>query len=193
MSRTKNGMLRRCLKGIADLTTPFDDNYQKWESKNRWLRSAGVDIHPQGVVIGEGFQCLTGLEERIHIDKYVAIGQNWHCWNFNEVTIGRFSMIAADVTFTNGGHDTSTFEPSSGPLEIGKGCWIGNGVRIVGPLTIGNNAIIAAGAIVVRDVPENSIVGGIPAKLIRMRELPKKVWHLGNIYFDPRTFDVTDD
>jgi acetyltransferase-like isoleucine patch superfamily enzyme len=45
--------------------------------------------------------------------------------------------------------------------------WIGPGVRILGEVTVGSNSIIGANAVVTRDVAENSVVGGVPAKLIR--------------------------
>jgi len=77
-------------------------------------------------------------------------------------------------------------------LKIGKGAWIGNGARIIGGVTIGNNAIVAAGSVVIRDVPESAIVAGVPAKVIGMRELPNKVWHLGGTYFDPLTFAIAE-
>lgn len=98
-------------------------------------------------------------------------------------------MFAADVTLTNGGHHPDTFIPFSGPLKVGNGCWIGNGARIVGSLTIGDNAIVGAGAVVIRDVPAGSIVAGVPARKIGERALPEKVWHLGNTFFDPITFE----
>lgn len=50
---------------------------------------------------------------------------------------------------------------------IGKGSWIGAGVTICPGVTIGENTIVAAGAVVTKDMPDNSIVGGVPAKVIR--------------------------
>ncbi len=147
--------------------------------------------HP-GVAIDSQFYCLTGQEDNIHIGAYAVIGVGARFWSFNEIRIGKFCMFAADVTLTNGGHDRNTFEPFSGPLVIGNGCWIGNGARIIGPLTIGENAIIGAGAVVVSDVPQNSIVVGVPARVIGYRNLPEKVWHLGNTWFSPHTFEVIE-
>jgi acetyltransferase-like isoleucine patch superfamily enzyme len=190
---SNNGLLRKIFKYIADIRTPFAHSYTNWESKNYWLRLAGINISSKGVAIDHGFQCLTGQEENIFIDDYAAIGIGGKFWNFNEIRVGKFCMFAADVTLTNGGHDRNTFEPFSGPLIIGNGCWIGNGARIIGPLTVGDNAIIGAGALVVNDVPAGSIVVGIPAKVIGLRSLPSKVWHLGNMYFCPHTFQIVKE
>lgn len=55
-------------------------------------------------------------------------------------------------------------------IFIGDNCYIGTGVTIMGPIKIGNNVTIAAGAVVVKDVPDNAIVGGNPAKIIRIKE-----------------------
>lgn len=147
----------------------------------------GIDIG-KNVAIGQGFSCLAGQEEFIRIDDYAAIGTGARVWNFNEISIGKFCMFAADVTLVNGGHDKNSLEPYSGSLVIGNGCWIGNGARIVGPLVIGDNAIVGAGSLVIRDVPPGSIVAGVPAKVIGKRELQEKVWHLGGEYFSPFTF-----
>lgn len=53
-------------------------------------------------------------------------------------------------------------------IEIGDNCYISTGVVILGPVTIGNNVTIAAGAVVTHDVPDNALVGGVPAKIIRI-------------------------
>jgi acetyltransferase-like isoleucine patch superfamily enzyme len=193
MKALKNPLARRLFKFIANLLTSSSTDIKKWEIKNIFLRLSGLDISKKGVAIDVGFQCLSGLEENIHIDDHAAIGSNCNFWNFNEIKIGKFSMIAANCTFTNGGHDKDSLVPFSGPLVIGSGCWIGNGARIIGPLTIGENAIIGAGALVIRDVSPGTIVAGVPAKVISERKLPSKVWHFGNTYFCPQTFKKIED
>ncbi len=182
---------RKFCKLIANFLTPVEHVWHKWEHKNVWLRRAGINIG-KNVAIDYGFTCLTGLENNILIKDYAALGIGLKIWNFNEVIVGKFSMFAAEVTLVNGGHDPNTFLPFSGPLVIGNGCWIGNGARIIGPLTVGNNSIIGAGAVVVKDVPENSIVVGVPAKVIGYRELPEKVWHLGNTFFSSKSFELME-
>lgn len=182
---------RKICKWVADIITPAGAGLPAWERKNRWLRRAGMRIG-HGAAIDYDFQCLTGLEENITLEDHVVLGIGVKIWNYNSVSIGRFSMFAADVTLVNGGHDKNSFEPFSGPLSIGRGCWIGNGARIVGPVTIGDNVIVGAGAVVVQDVPAGSIVAGVPAKIIGVRDLPDKVWHLGDLYFCPRTFTLIE-
>lgn len=187
---TYSVFLRRVFKKIAEALTPAELHQRGWERKNNWLRLAGLDISDDGVAISGGFRCLDGNEENIHIGSHVAIGHNLHLWNFGDVHVGEFSMIAADVTVSNGWHDKTTFVPSSGAVIIGKGCWIGVRAMIVGGVSIGENAIVAAGALVNKDVPPNSIVAGVPARVIGMRELPSRVWHFGDVYFCPHTFQI---
>ena len=54
-------------------------------------------------------------------------------------------------------------------IVIGNDCYISTGVTILAPITIGNNVTIAAGAVVTKDVPDNCVVGGIPAKILKMK------------------------
>lgn len=162
-----------------------------WKWKNYFLRKSGLHIG-ENVGIDSGFYALPFSEGQISIDDHTIIGQNCKVYAFNTVSIGKFNMFAADVTIANGWHDKDTFEPSSGKLSIGSGCWIGNGARLIGAITVGDNAIIGAGAVVVEDVPENAIVTGVSAKRIGFRTLPKKVWHLNNTYFCPRTFTLVE-
>lgn len=186
-----NAYYKKACKRVANILTPTEHKWDDWERKNKWLKRAGIKMG-KNVAIDHSFVCLTGLEENITIEDYAALGIGLKIWNFNEVIIGAFSMFAAEVTLVNGGHNTNTFEPFSGPLRIGKGCWLGSGARIIGPLTIGNNSIVGAGTVVVKDVPENAIVVGVPGKVIGYRKMPDKVWHLGDMYFSPYTFQVVE-
>ena len=60
------------------------------------------------------------------------------------------------------------------PIVIGRNAWLGADVKILAGVTIGENAIVAAGAVVSKDVPANTIVGGVPAKEIREIRTDKK-------------------
>jgi acetyltransferase-like isoleucine patch superfamily enzyme len=190
--KAKNPYLRIFLKWLANSLTPTRHDYLLWEKKCQMLRRAGIEIGTK-VAIDRGFTCLTGQEEFIHIGDYATIGIGARFWNYDHIHIGRFCMFAADVTLVNGGHDVNTLKPFSGPLTIGNGCWIGNGARIIGPLVVGDNAIVAAGAVVVGDVPAGAVVAGVPARVIKIRDLAEKQWHLGNTWFSPYTFESVED
>ena len=56
------------------------------------------------------------------------------------------------------------------PVTIGNDVWIGGNVTILPGVNIGNNVVIAARAVVTKDVPDNSLIGGVPAKIIRQLE-----------------------
>lgn len=56
---------------------------------------------------------------------------------------------------------------STAPIHVGDRVWIGAGVTILPGIRIGNDAVVAAGAVVTKDVAERTLVGGVPAKLIR--------------------------
>lgn len=106
----------------------------------------------------------------------------------SEIRIGKFCSIAPNVRiFLAGEHKTASVATypfnymflsgrklpqnigSKGSIVIGNDVWIGDGVLILSGVNIGDGAVVAARAVVSKDVPPYSIVGGIPAKLIRMR------------------------
>lgn len=181
-------MLTFLLKFLAEISTPNAHIPWRWEFKNIFLRRIGMEIGC-GVAIDNGFEWLSS--EGVIVNEYAAIGKNVHFYNFSKIHIGRFAMFAGDVVLANGGHDKDTFLPFSGEMTIGNGVWIGTGAKIIGAnLTVGDNAIVGAGAVVIDDVPPGAIVAGVPARVIGQRNLPDKVWHLGNTYFCPRTFEM---
>lgn len=91
------------------------------------------------------------------------------------VRIGDYVMIGPHTLITTVNHPISPmgrrkYLSVAKPVTIGNDVWIGGNVTILPGVTIGNNVIVAAGAVVTKDVPDNSLVGGVPAKLIRTIE-----------------------
>jgi len=87
----------------------------------------------------------------------------------SKITIGKECTIARDVVIRD--YDAHIIETPyyeiSKPIEIGNHVWIGNRAMILKGVKIGDGSIIAAGAIVTHDVPENCIAGGVPAKILK--------------------------
>lgn len=112
----------------------------------------------------------TDCGRNIKVGKNVFINS---CCNFQDqggVTIGDGSLIGHKAVFATLNHglapeDRSTLYPS--PIVIGKNVWVGASATILPGVTVGDNAIIAAGAVVTKDVPANTVVAGVPAKVIR--------------------------
>ena len=65
--------------------------------------------------------------------------------------------------------DDPKFKASFKPIHIGHHCWIGTGTTVLQDVTIGDGAIVAAGAVVTKDIPPYEVWGGVPAKFIRKR------------------------
>lgn len=91
----------------------------------------------------------------------------------NRIIIEDHVRIAPNVRLHASGHDID--DPTldrhvGGEIRVREGAWIGAAAIVLPGITIGENAIVAAGTIVTKNVPSNAIYGGNPAKLIRMRE-----------------------
>ncbi|MFM2228775.1 MAG: Galactoside O-acetyltransferase [Bacteroidota bacterium] len=88
---------------------------------------------------------------------------------FNSITIGENVAISENVTiWDSDAHKIIGKETEmSKPIHIGDHVWIGCNVTILKGVTIGNGAVVAAGSVITSNVPENSLVGGVPAKLLK--------------------------
>lgn len=75
------------------------------------------------------------------------------------------NVVLATLNHAKSPNDRGTMIPA--PIHIGKHVWIGSNSTILPGVTIGDGAIVAAGAVVSKDVPENAIVGGVPATILR--------------------------
>lgn len=97
------------------------------------------------------------------------------------LVIGNHTDIASEVMILNSEHDINSvgFDPIEEPVEIGDYVFIGPRAVILPGVKIGKGAIVGAGAVVTRDVAENKVVGGVPAKEIGDRELKDLHYRLG--------------
>ena len=87
------------------------------------------------------------------------------------VDIGDDVMIGPNVQLISGGHsldpETRRSVSTCAPVRIGRGVWIGAGATILPGVTVGDDAVVAAGAVVTRDVAPRTLVGGVPASVMR--------------------------
>jgi acetyltransferase-like isoleucine patch superfamily enzyme len=143
--------------------------------KIRLFSAAGMNV-AQPLFIDRGFRCIQ--PRHISIGHHSSFGHDNHIWAFTPVRIGHHTMTAKDLLIISASHDVSTFEPLGGQeITIGPGCWIGARVTILGGVTIGTGCVIGAGAVVRTSLPDWSIAAGVPAKVLRRREAPEKIWH----------------
>ena len=150
------------------------------------LYKAGVPLLPR--VISQFSRFCTGIE----IHPGATIGSRFFIDHGMGVVIGETSEIGDDVLIYQGvtlggtGNEKGKRHPS-----IGNHVVIGTGAKVLGSITIGNNVKIGAGSVVVRPVPDNSTVVGIPGRVVRMRGTDQEVLEHGHLP-DPERDEMDD-
>jgi len=129
--------------------------------RNAWLKS---DVIVQGtgtLVIGENS----------YVSQFSVIGVN------ERIEIGENVMIANAVSLRDTDHEFGDLKSpmnqqgfTTAPVVVEDNVWLGHGVVVTKGVRIGSGAIVAANAVVTKDVPKNAIMGGVPARLIRYRD-----------------------
>lgn len=155
---------------------PYSERFKRYGMIRELFGSVGTNVS-----VGDG--TIIGFGDNIHIGNNVSI--NYHCIlnDCNSIVIGNDVLIAPGVQINTASHPTELSErltpnwnPASGeyrwrtfakPIIIGDGCWIGANATIIGGVTIGEGAVVAAGAVVTNDVEPYTMVGGVPAKVIK--------------------------
>lgn len=138
-----------------------------------------------GVKIGSGAHLHMGTQffypAGVSIGKGSIIGQNAFLDGRDKLIIGNNVDIASEVMIYNSEHDvhSPTFSATSAQVQIGDHVFIGPRAIILPGVTIKDGAVVGAGAVVTKDVGENEIVGGVPAKIIGDRRAGKLNYALG--------------
>lgn len=138
-----------------------------FEIKRKLLCSAGYEIG-EGTKVVAPIQC-TG---KLVVGKNCWVGKEFGVYGNGTVTIGDCCDIAPQVSFHTGGHEIGTAERRAGKgiisnIRVGNGVWIGARSTFLREISVGNGTMIAACACVVKDVPDNVMVAGVPARVIR--------------------------
>jgi acetyltransferase-like isoleucine patch superfamily enzyme len=121
-------------------------------------------------------------EGEVSIGAKTVMGQECTISAYQHVEIGSECIVADRVMLIDFDHGVVEVERPirlqgiyKRDVRVGSNVWIGYGACILRGVKVGHNSIVGTNAVVTRDVPENAVVGGVPAKVLRMREAPKEL------------------
>lgn len=159
--------------------------FAAWGPRSRLGRGARLVeprlVHVGGDVVFGEYAWLNAKDDRgdrmptLRIGDGTSIGRFAQINAWRSVTIGRNVLIADRVLISDADHNFADAEVPIiqqgdrfvGAVALRDGCWIGIGAVILPGVTVGRNAVVAANAVVTKDVPDCAVVGGIPATIIK--------------------------
>jgi acetyltransferase-like isoleucine patch superfamily enzyme len=131
--------------------------------------------------IGHGCK-IRAHEGVVEIGAKSVLGQECTISAYQHVKIGRECVIADRVMLIDFDHGVVEVERPirlqgiyMRDVNVGHNVWIGYGAAILRGVTVGNNSVLGTYAVVTKDVPDNAVVGGVPARIIRMRDAPQRM------------------
>lgn len=167
----------RCKKKIEFLGSATIEDYTKIDALSKGGIKIGNNFSIGRNSIIECTGVLRELGETLEIGENVGIAANAFIAVRGNVKIGSNTIFGPGVSIHAENHNFSDLEKpirlqgaTRKGITIGEDCWIGSKAVILDGVNIGNHVIVAAGAVVNKDIPDYSIVGGVPAKVIKMRK-----------------------
>jgi acetyltransferase-like isoleucine patch superfamily enzyme len=150
------------------ITAQINNSYHTAEE----IRSLMSEL--TGMPLDENFGLFppfyTDCGRNIHIGRRVFINAGCKFQDQGGIFIGDDVLIGHNVVLATINHDMDPKHRKDmfpQRIKIENNVWIGSNSTILGGVTVGENAVIAAGAVVTKDVPPNTVVGGVPAKIIK--------------------------
>lgn len=132
-----------------------------------------LGYYPENLELLSPFYCDYG--KNIHLGKNVYINLNNYFMDGASITIGDNVFIGSYCGFYTANHPLDYTNRNKGlekalPIKVGDNCWFGANVSVMPGVTIGAGCVIAAGSVVTKDIPDNSLAAGVPAKVIKTIE-----------------------
>jgi acetyltransferase-like isoleucine patch superfamily enzyme len=162
--RFMHGAAQEALRTISEL----NGGYRTPDEVRALLtRLTGKQVH-ESVALFPPFYSEFGKNLTLGRDVFINLGCRFQ--DTGGITIGDGSLIGHGSTLTTLDHGLDPAKRADmvpAPVTIGRRVWLGAGVTVVPGVTIGDGAVVGAGAVVTRDVAADTIVAGVPAKLIR--------------------------
>ena len=129
--------------------------------------------------IGHGTK-IRAHEGEVVIGAKTVLGQECTISSFQHVAIGRECIVADRVMLIDFDHGVVEVERPireqgiyKRDVRVGNNVWIGYGACFLRGVTVGDNCIVGTSTVVTKDVPDNAVVGGVPARILRMRDAPE--------------------
>lgn len=157
----------------AGLATPVDASV---------VLLGAVDLHgTRRITLGRRLYVYAGQHWEtqgagaLHIGDGVVLSRGVHLVAHASVQIGAGTMIGEYASVRDANHRRSAGPlrdsgHDAAPVVIGRGVWIGRGAAVLAGVHIGDGAVVAANAVVTHDVPAGAVVGGVPARALKLRE-----------------------
>jgi acetyltransferase-like isoleucine patch superfamily enzyme len=159
------------------------DIERAWEILGRVNALAPGDFAAMRELLGE----LTGQEldpsvrvlppfhtdggRNLRFGRNIFVNHGCTAMDFGGIEIGDDVMLGPNVQLISSGHpldpETRRSRITMAPIRIGRGVWIAAGATVLQGVTVGDDAVVAAGAVVTKDVPPRTLVAGVPARVIR--------------------------
>jgi acetyltransferase-like isoleucine patch superfamily enzyme len=145
------------------------------------LSANGITLGDQVSIARDSILFCTGIIAQkgtgITIGDRTGIGARAFLAGQGGITIGNDVITGPNIQVFSENHNFSDLTQTikeqgvtKQPTVIGNNCWLGGGITILAGVTIGDGCVIAAGSVVTKSIPANSIVAGVPAKVIKSRE-----------------------
>ena len=119
-------------------------------------------------------------EGEVRIGAKTVLGQECTVSAFQHVSIGRECVVADRAMFIDFDHGIVEVERPirlqgiyKRDVRVGNNCWVGYGVCVLRGVTVGDNSVLGTSAVVAKDVPDNAVAVGVPARVLRMRKAPR--------------------
>lgn len=140
------------------------------------------------ILMGQHAQ-ISGIRSdrgKISIGRGTIINNNCRFQLTGGIKIGEYVSISSETWLVTGLHDINDpqFTALYRPIVIGNYVWIGVRATILAGVTIGDGAVVMAGAMVTRNVPPYTVVGGVPAKIIKQRDVQDYIFPSHHLHFE---------